>query len=97
MDRVKGRREAKSFAVGLSMSVAVTVLPETFILIFMFWVRSEEALGVITVNTRPTASLSEAKCSLSAAKLEKRDRAICHPNSKLYSPAITFDFGNLPR
>jgi len=66
MDMVKGRRETKSFAVGLSMSVAVTVLPETFMLIFMFGVPSEEALCGIRLNVRPTASVSEAKRSLSA-------------------------------
>src|SRR5438445_644240 len=43
--RFKGKRETKSLAVGLSNTVAVTVLPEALMLIFMLWMSSEEAGG----------------------------------------------------
>lgn len=69
-------QEAKSFAVGLSKSVAVTVLPETFILIFMCWVPSEEALCAITMNARPTATVSAVRRNSLASGFVKLNRVI---------------------
>src|SRR5690242_18492847 len=59
MDMVKGRRETKSLEVGLSMSVALTVLPETVILIFMLRVPLEEAACGIQLSASARASASK--------------------------------------
>jgi hypothetical protein len=58
MNMVKASRETKSFAVGLSMTVAGRVFAETVMLILMFWVPSEEALCGITLNAKPIVSVS---------------------------------------
>src|SRR5436853_4573421 len=60
MDMVRGSRETKSFAVELSMTVAVNVLPETVMLIFMLWAPSGKALCGIKLNPRTKANVSTA-------------------------------------